>query len=1197
MSSRKFINQGNYQLVLDNGRLVVRRPDATTSTAAISFEYTDQINPGFLGVNDGVLKYGAPIYAGSPGESIPFDVYHEGRPPRVDEVDFADQPAPDNVFYVAENGIDSNDGRTLSTPLRTIRAAAARAHRLQAQRMQFAVIEGQTQDQYNNLEDLRGRGVIVAGGTGHSVNDIIELPTGTALRVDAVDGSGAVTEFEITQSGQPVVIPGRIYGQSSTTGSGTGFELKVGIDNVVPQSPVRPPVSIFVKAGRYTENNPILVNRKVAVWGDTLRSAFVSPRTKTIPMRARISGVALPGSPATAAEQLATNRTNIINSVIADLSNPGIGGIYAQVLDAELAARYQRDMDRFLTAMIEDLEAGVINRVDTVAMDYFRQVNTVFPNERQPDPQGEPSPTVFMLNQFAAACENTAPGTLSLAEVFANTLEKPEVLIRELIATQTHSDYNGAGNNGTFTAGEDYNINDVITLINGTQVIVDAVGGGGEVTQFTVDTVTGTAVVGEPVVQTSVSPTGGTGFTITPGTSNVQFIVQDIRPAEVAVDVNGGEITNVNIVDGGYGYRQTPEPAATLAAMTTVANPGDFDDAARLLRLNRDYIKERVIEYVEFKLTVEDPVDPDWEDLKAIGLSPENVALCKRDTGYILDAVIQDLRFGGNSYSVDSAVTYRDNTKVLPPAQKLPTVDSFNQIISLAEAIIRKQVPAPLFPGQGMTGTVTSGVTDVTDPENIDTVISGLITGINDTITNPNPDFVLRVVGVLDERPGNTENSRAGVIEFDIENHRLTDWRIVDPGENLVDGEDIDATPDIPHPDDSYDLFYVNTGCYFSGMTFNNLSGEASAVAFDPQRRDPLTPAAQRGHITTSPYVQNCSTINLDKEGGVGMKINGKHTRVLRSMVCDAFTQINTAGTGVHLLNRGYAQLVSIFTVSTNVGLRADTGGLCSVANSNSSFGNFGLVSRGVSDELGTGTVISGDLTQFDTEFTVTGLTRRPAFGDAVLFDLLYESTNPTGSQYLFAGSPGLRTIISDEPRIEIIDSNGVIPRYRYEILERAPLRIEFINGFAPNTTPNPVRARLRKYYTVNAATPLGSNGESVVTLDLGITEEIIPNNTAVKFYQRSLITTSSHTMEYVGGGTDFLTAIPAAGGTPIRVNEIVEDPDLGGSVFFTSTDDRGDFRIGPELTINRNTGTITGEAFERSLFAILTPYILSLES
>ena len=74
-------------------------------------------------------------------------------------------------------------------------------------------------------------------------------------------------------------------------------------------------------------------------------------------------------------------------------------------------------------------------------------------------------------------------------------------------------------------------------------------------------------------------------------------------------------------------------------------------------------------------------------------------------------------------------------------------------------------------------------------------------------------------------------------------------------------------------------------------------------------------------------------------------------------------------------------------------------------------------------------------------------------------------------------------------------------------------------------------------------------------------------------------------------------TALPQAGGIPIQANEVVDDDDGRGKVFYTSTDQAGDFRVGSELIFNRSSGTITGDTFDRSLFAVLTPYILAIES
>ena len=104
----------------------------------------------------------------------------------------------------------------------------------------------------------------------------------------------------------------------------------------------------------------------------------------------------------------------------------------------------------------------------------------------------------------------------------------------------------------------------------------------------------------------------------------------------------------------------------------------------------------------------------------------------------------------------------------------------------------------------------------------------------------------------------------------------------------------------------------------------------------------------------------------------------------------------------------------------------------------------------------------------------------------------------------------------------------------------------------------------------------------------------VLADNTTVRFYQRSAIIASAHTFEYVGAGTDPATALPQYGGIPVEANEVVATN--GGRVTFTGTDHKGNFKIGSNLVINQTTGSITGDSFTRSMFAMMTPYILALE-
>lgn len=104
----------------------------------------------------------------------------------------------------------------------------------------------------------------------------------------------------------------------------------------------------------------------------------------------------------------------------------------------------------------------------------------------------------------------------------------------------------------------------------------------------------------------------------------------------------------------------------------------------------------------------------------------------------------------------------------------------------------------------------------------------------------------------------------------------------------------------------------------------------------------------------------------------------------------------------------------------------------------------------------------------------------------------------------------------------------------------------------------------------------------------------LFPDGAIVNFYQRSYMSASGYLFEYIGSGTDY-SALPQVGrADPIQENEV--NMLNGGKVFFTSTDQNGDFRIGPDLVISQATGVLSGRTFQKSLFAEMTPFILAIE-
>lgn len=302
------------------------------------------------------------------------------------------------------------------------------------------------------------------------------------------------------------------------------------------------------------------------------------------------------------------------------------------------------------------------------------------------------------------------------------------------------------------------------------------------------------------------------------------------------------------------------------------------------------------------------------------------------------------------------------------------------------------------------------------------------------------------------------------------------------------------------------DVFWLNNGSYVTELTLKDYVAPAAGFAF---------PATGAGIITRSPYILNCTSLTTT---GIGLLVDGSKAGGNRSIIAGLYTIINQNGIGVKITNRGYSQLVNIYTICANVGVLAEKGGFCTLNCSDNSFGNYGLIADGMSNPLYTG--VTSVNNQFGTQFTISGLSQTPFINNVLQFDG---------------------------------DSN---------------------------------------YYTITGVTPVSSN-TSTVTVQERISIPVA-NSTSVNFYQRSYIAAAGHAFEYVGTGTNIANASPFVGGIVISNNKAISLN--GGVVNFTSTDQFGNFNINNNLTINGINATIEGDAFQRSLFGLMTPYILAIE-
>ncbi len=173
------------------------------------------------------------------------------------------------------------------------------------------------------------------------------------------------------------------------------------------------------------------------------------------------------------------------------------------------------------------------------------------------------------------------------------------------------------------------------------------------------------------------------------------------------------------------------------------------------------------------------------------------------------------------------------------------------------------------------------------------------------------------------------------------------------------------------------DLFHVSPGVLISDCSFTGTMDVGKAiVAFDPDKIQ---------YSDQSPYILNCTNFVTNS---IGMKIDGSHQiGPFKAMVTDSFTQYNQNGIGVSITNEGYAQIVSMFTINTDAAVFTGSGGQCDLTNSNSSFGNYGLIAEGIGPHQYTGTIASTaapNADRFEINMTAPDYSIRDAIYDNV---------------------------------------------------------------------------------------------------------------------------------------------------------------------------------------------------------------------
>ena len=468
------------------------------------------------------------------------------------------------------------------------------------------------------------------------------------------------------------------------------------------------------------------------------------------------------------------------------------------------------------------------------------------------------------------------------------------------------------------------------------------------------------------------------------------------RTLDVAGDlrVRGEVIDSNNNV--GYAYSVLASDGNNI--------PGRFLDAANLLVRNKEFIANEVVGFITSTSGPFGANGPNFDyGLAGITTGPLK---CKRDIGYIVDAIAFDISKGGNSKSVGAGLSYYngntlqylDDQSPIPSGfsagyVKKATIAGFSSVAYLAKYVINNaSLPVSYQSGISSikqivdTELAPDGNSNIS-PTGCANVVSAIYScvGIVTTIINGGPSAAPNInnpIGNLVWKPagprignewfvnkyGNDSNGGGGPGDAFLTIKKAAS--VAQPGDTIrvyaglyvedgpiqlnervaVVGEDLRRT--LVTTKDQTDLYYVKRGCYVAQQSFVGPSNPGKAMVSFPTQGYGYADGTEQNW--QSPYIQNCTNFVPDS---IGMRVDGSRAGGFKSMVLDAYTQYNQGGIGVSITNFGYAQLVSLFTICCDTAVFCDSGGVCDLNNSNSSFGNYGLVSNGATPLQYTGTV------------------------------------------------------------------------------------------------------------------------------------------------------------------------------------------------------------------------------------------------
>ena len=438
----------------------------------------------------------------------------------------------------------------------------------------------------------------------------------------------------------------------------------------------------------------------------------------------------------------------------------------------------------------------------------------------------------------------------------------------------------------------------------------------------------------------------------------------------------------------------------------------------------------------------------------------------------------------------------------------------------------------------------------------------------------------------------------------------------------------------LPSGQEVNNMFLMTSGIKVRGFSFRGLKHDAYSL-------DPITEVSTpptKGFafvfkpgavITRSPYIADCSQLHtftqdqmllpIDRAnanavftaeagyGGGNIFADGSvlsENSPLKSVVVDSFTAINPNGVGYLIARDAFVQLVSVFTNWSRVGIWTNQGGHVTMANSNSTFGDYSLASTGYRvivnapavAGVGVYTTAAGQITA-NTEAIVDNL-----------MDNLYPTITNWGSltsTQIAQAERDTRTLLQ-QLSYDLKSGQYRASEYFVQQLINWEGELVWYNATSPLTaaqlTTLFIACWAKVVQAVNAVITPGGAQTMVTNLIQMITNvtnatqnAALPGDNPYAQVFSSLIEANNQQLSYAGSGINYNSLPVSQGGTGesfplstlIKIN--------GGRIYATFSTENGDTYLGPDLRVDFERSTIEGQAFSRGVQNIALPLIIAL--